>query len=410
MPNQFTRRASLALVFGLFFITSCSSLSNTESNQTNSEESGPLSEIENINKLLEQDGQNRSLLLRKTELFIEAAKNEPNPSLREPFYTNARNTSIDGTRTFSDDSDQFKQLLTEAWSEEHNSGVRLLQEHNNEGRENRTLDRAIHHLENAIIIQPESLSSYNVLSTAYYGSGRYSDAEKTLQKLLEITSDTEIQLPAKEKLAFIYLESGEREKAVQQYEQLQKENQSSITIQHGLINAYILNNQPEKATDQLKKLTEDYPDRVSYLESLASVRYQLVEIAANSLLTNPNSQSNVSTDIENLVLHLNEIQSIYNNLSENSLMNEESIYNAAGYHLNGAIYLSDLRHKLSLPASLNLLLEETEIELFEISLVYWEQLVDLNPNNIENLNTLFTLYSRLGMIEEAESLEQSYNF
>jgi len=410
MLNLLTRKASLALVFGLFFITSCSSLNKTESTTINPSDPGPLEEIENINEIIEQSGPNESLLLRKAELFVEAAQNIPLPSSRKPLYRNARNTLNEGAARFNNRAQEFNQILTDAWSFEHNSGVRLLQTRINGSRSEQSFDQAIEHLENAIIIQPDSLSSYNVLSTAYYSNGLYTSAEETLNKLLEVNPDPDRVAAIHEKLAFIYLESGDTDKSVSKYEELQIENSSSITIKHGLINAYILDNQPEKAAQQLQLLADEYPDRVTYLESLASVRYQLFETGIETLLGGDGASVNINPGIENLISQLNEIKLIYDNLSENSLLDEESIYNAAGYHTNGAAYLQDLKKSIDLSGSISELIDETEVKLLESSLVYWEQLVDLNPDNIEYLYTLYTLYTRLEMFEEAESLEQSYNF
>jgi tetratricopeptide (TPR) repeat protein len=410
MQNYITRKASILLVFGLFFI-SCSSIKSTESTENDAVSSGPLAEIEVINRQIEQNGQNESLLLRKTELFIEAAQQEELPSIREPFYLNARNTASIGISQFNDEEQQFSRLLSDAWSLEHNSGARLLQtRRSNDSQSDRTLNQAIDHLQNAIIIQPDSLSSYNVLSTAYYSSGLYSDAESTLQKLLEITDDPELTLSANEKLAFIYLESGDTQSAVLQYEMLQNENDSSITIQHGLINAYILNNEATKAIEQLQMLSNEYPDHVSYLESLASVKFQQVEITADSLLLSVGNSENVDKEVERLISELEQVKVIYDDLNQNSLMDEESTYSAAAYLMNGAFYLNDIRNSLPLSLSSSELAETMEINLLEASLPYWEQLIDLQPDNIENLNVLYTLYNRLNMLEEAESLEQSYNF
>ncbi len=410
MLNLITRKASLVLVFGIFFITSCSSLNKTESASNKQQASGPLAEIESINMLIEQDGHDEALLLRKAELFIEAAQSESLPSSRKPLYRNARNTSIDGITRFSGNTQEFNRILNDAWSFEHNSGVRLLQARGEESSTERSLNKAIEHLENAIIIQPDSLSSYNVLSTAYYSNGLYTNAEETLNRLLEVSSDPDRVTATNEKLAFIYLESGEPGKSVSKYQELLKENSTSITIRHGLINAYILNNQPDKAAKQLQTLTDEYPDRITYLESLASVRYQMFETGVDSLLKHNGDAANIDMVLENLLSQINEITVIYDNLSENSLMDEESIYNAAGYHMNGAAYLKDLKNNVELRGSNSDLIDDTEVELLGISLSYWEQLVDLNPDNIEYLYTLYTLYNRLEMFEEAESLEQSHNF
>jgi tetratricopeptide (TPR) repeat protein len=410
MQNLLTRMTGPVLVFGLFFMISCSTLSKTESDTLPASSEGPLKEIEIINRQIEQDGSTPSLLLRKTELFIEAAEDDPNPSLRKPYYRNAYNTTREGISQFSESETEFSRVLTEAWSSEHNNGVRLLQERSENSNTDGTFRRAIDHLENAIIIQPDSLSSYRVLATAFYSGGLYADAEVTLNKLLEMSSDPDLNASVKEKLAFIYLESGDTGEAVALYEDLRQQNSSSITVLHGLINAYILDNKPEQAARELQRLTEEYSDRSTYSESLASVKYQLFELGANSLLSGDISTDSIEAEVENLISLLDDINGIYENLSDNSLMDEESTYMAAGYHSNGAAYLEDIRSNTDMPDSVTQMMLDTETEFLNTSLSYWEQLIEMNPDNIEYLYTLYTVYNRLEMFEEAESLEQSYNF
>lgn len=410
MQNFLTRMTGPVLVFGLFFIASCSTLSKTEPDTLPAPADDPLKEIEIINQQIEQNGNTQSLLLRKTELFIEAAVDNPNPSQRKPFYRNAYNTSREGISGFRESEPEFSRILTEAWSSEHNNGVRLLQERSENSNIDGTFRRAIDHLENAIIIQPDSLSSYSVLATAFYSGGLYADAEVTLNKLLEMSSDSDLNATIMEKLAFIYLESGDTGEAVTLYEDLRQQKSSSITVLHGLINAYILDNQPEQAARELQQLTEEYSDRPTYFESLASVNYQLFKLRANSLLSGDTSSESIEAEIEHIISLLYDINEIYDNLSDNSLMNEESTYKAAGYHSNGAAYLEDIRRNTDVPDSVTQLMMDTETELLNTSLKYWEQLIEMNPDNIEYLYTLYTVYNRLEMFEEAESLEQSYNF
>jgi tetratricopeptide (TPR) repeat protein len=410
MTQLFTRKTSFALVFGLFFIVSCSSLSKSESPNQSSSNTGPLTEIETINKQIEENGSSESLLLRKAQLFIEAAQNETLPSSRKTLYTNARNTSVDGAYQFSDKTAEFNQILAEAWSFEHNTGVRLLHANSDDSGSQDSFERAVSHLEYAITLQPDSLQSYNILATAYYSNGLYTDADNVLIQILEINTDPEKRRSVKEKQAFIYLESGNTNKAVSIYEDLFEENNSSITITHGLINAYILDNQHVNAALLLQDLKEQYPDQFSYKESLASVKYEQFRLAADSLLTGSNSSVDLETKVEDLISQLDLIKNIYEDLSENSLLGEERIHTVAGFHTNGASYLEDIREKVGPNTSAFEKLTESKNELLNLSLKYWEQLADINPDNVEYLYTLYTVYNKLEMFEKAENIEQSFNF
>lgn len=410
MNHLITRQTSFLLVFGIFFISSCSSLNKTESANNTNTDSGPLSEIEAINKQIEESGNSESLLQRKTELFIEAAQKDPLPSSRKPLYRNARNTSLDAKSQFSESSQVFDQILTEAWSFEHNNGVRLLQADSDQNGSTNMFERAVAHLENAVILQPDSISSHNVLATAYYSNGLYTDADSVLNNVLKINTDPEKEIAVKEKLAFIYLESGNTGKAVSVYQYLFNENNSSITITHGLVNAYILDNRPGEAAQLLQNLTEEYPDLFSYKQSLVTVKYEQFRMKADSILAGMVTSKELETEIEDLISKLSDIKTIYDSFSESTLMGEERIHTAAGFHTNGAAYMEDIRKEIDLNSTISEKLSENENEFLELSLIYWEQLADLNSDNVEYLYNLYTVYNKLEMFEEAENIEQSFNF
>lgn len=410
MNHLITRQTSFLLVFGIFFISSCSSLNKTESANNTNTDSGPLSEIEAINKQIEESGNSESLLQRKTELFIDAAQKDPLPSSRKPLYRNARNTSLDAKSQFSESSQVFDQILTEAWSFEHNNGVRLLQADSDQNGSTNMFERAVAHLENAVILQPDSISSHNVLATAYYSNGLYTDADSVLNNVLKINTDPEKEIAVKEKLAFIYLESGNTGKAVSVYQDLFNENNSSITITHGLVNAYILDNRPGEAAQLLQNLTEEYPDLFSYKQSLVTVKYEQFRMKADSILAGMVTSKELETEIEDLISKLSDIKTIYDSFSESTLMGEERIHTAAGFHTNGAAYMEDIRKEIDLNSTISEKLSENENEFLELSLIYWEQLADLNSDNVEYLYNLYTVYNKLEMFEEAENIEQSFNF
>lgn len=406
-----SRKTSFLLVFGLFFIASCSSLNKTESNTDSPPNLSPLSEIERINRQIDNNGNSELLLLKKTRLFIEAAQNEALPSLRKPLYKNARTTSSDAESQFSRvNTSEFSNILTEAWSFEHNNGVRLLQADSDGNGSGRMFERAIAHLENAIILQPDSLSSYNVLATAFYSNGLYSDAINVLYNTLEINLVPEEVKEIKEKQAFIYLESGNTSKAVSVYEDLSDDNNLSITTTHGLVNAYILDNQPQKAAQLLQNLTEEYPDQISYKETLASVKYKVFKLNADILLADNDTLADLDANIDQLLVQLTDIKEVYESMPDNSLIENERLYTAAGFYTNGASYLEDVRTNFELNDSVSEILIETENEYLNLSLKYWEQLAELNPDNVKYLYSLYTIYNKLEMNEEAEKIEQSFNF
>jgi len=394
------RMTSFLLVFGIFFTLSCAT-TNSSVNLESSDQ--PTVEklqdrLTQLDNRLQNDVQNSSLTIEKASLLSEIAEKTNPPSQRLPYYRNLRDMA-DANYSDQNVRQEIDHYVQTSWTFEQTEGVKLLQQ-NPSGMDEQLTDEVISHFENAITVNPDSLSTYNLLANTYYRSNRYDQAIQTLESALENIEPDPSEI--REKLAYLYLESGNIDTSIRVYEDLVEDYPQRAQIRHGLANAFMLNNEHDSAISILRNLIEDYPNRIEYKESLAGELYFKFR---SSALRYINSDENISeADRDELLQKLDEITSLYNEIDSTVPLSDDNAYRKAAYLKNSASYLADLSSN-----STGNQLEEYRIELLNSSMVLWERLSENNPDNISYIRNLYDVYVELGMTEEAESIKRSYN-
>ena len=394
------RMTSFMLVFGIFFTLSCA----TSNNSTNLESSDQLTvdelqgRLAQLDNRLQDDVQNSSLTIEKASLLVEISEKTNPPSQRLPYYRNLRDMA---DANYSDQivEQEIDHYIQESWTFEQTEAVKLLQQ-NPSGMDEPLTDEVISHFKNAITVNPDSLVTYNLLANTYYRANRYDQAIQTLETALENIEPDPSEI--REKLAYLYLESGNIESSIRVYENLADDYPQRAQIRHGLANAYMLNTEHDSAILVLRDLIEEYPNRIEYKESLAGELYFKFRSGALQYI---NSGRTVSeTDRDNFIQKLDEITSLYNEIDATVPLSDENAYRKAAYLKNSAGYLADLSSD-----STDNQFEEYRIELLNRSMTLWEKLSENNPDNISYIRNLYDVYVELGMTEEAESIKRSYN-
>jgi len=391
---------SFMLVFGIFFTLSCAT-SNNSNNLESSDQltvdelQGRLAQLDNR---LQDDVQNSSLTIEKASLLVEISEKTNPPSQRLPYYRNLRDMA-DANYSDQNVEQEIDHYIQESWTFEQTEAVKLLQQ-NPSGMDEPLTDEVISHFKNAITVNPDSLVTYNLLANTYYRANRYDQAIQTLETALENIEPDPSEI--REKLAYLYLESGNIESSIRVYENLADDYPQRAQIRHGLANAYMLNTEHDSAILVLRDLIEEYPNRIEYKESLAGELYFKFRSGALQYI---NSGRTVSeTDKDNFIQKLDEITSLYNEIDATVPLSDENAYRKAAYLKNSAGYLADLSSD-----STDNQFEEYRIELLNRSMTLWEKLSENNPDNISYIRNLYDVYVELGMTEEAESIKRSYN-
>ncbi|MEX0945177.1 MAG: tetratricopeptide repeat protein [Balneolaceae bacterium] len=337
---------------------------------------------------------------------MELAESQANPSDRYPIYQNLYELSLESSNMEEPDVEHLDEIINRAWSSEQNSGVQLLQATRNAEDVNSYYD-ILAHFDNAIVLQPDSLVTYNLMATTFYENGSINNAIDTLERAFEWSNSSDNTI--REKLAYLYLETGRTDEAINVYESLLASEPDNDHLTHGLTNAYMISNRHEDAIDRLTALVEQYPTRIYYREALASQLYYRFEEQTIGYLNDSGEISN-SITISDLISQLDEIHSIFDELNTNSPSNEESIFRMATFYKNSAGQLLQLATNQSVPDEQAVNLNQLADFYLENAITHWERLADMNPGNLEYLSILYDLYIQTERIEEAESIERSYNF
>lgn len=397
-----TRTASLVLAFGLFFAASCAQF-----DRSSEEASDPESyhtQLEQINQQLEDDPDDADLQLQKAELLTKAALETPNPENRHSYYQNLRDVA--DSHQFADGSrqDEFEEWVNHAWTEEQGEGVRLLQQTPDHGEP--PFGRIVAHFNNAITVNPDSLSTYNLLANTYYRSGDISQAIQVLEDAGQ--GDATPKTETREQLAYLYLEYGEVDRSIEIYEQLALSHPNSAHLRHGLANAYIINEQHTEATSILRELSEQYPTRYEYREALATQLYYKFDRQAELLIADDDGSEITSDDTAPLFEFLDEVDNLLDELRNTLPFSEEHMLRNGAFYKNSAQRLHHLREYADEDHHGDL--NEKAAELYEKGMPVWEKLVENHPDNTDYIRTLHSIYLELGKSEEAETLERTYNF
>lgn len=391
---------SLVLTFGIFFALSCSTIENTEIPQ---QESSPQhtydQQLRDLNNQISQSPGDTHLHEKKAELLFDYATSFSTPQQRLPLYANLHDLSGE------DRSNQkINSIIKKAWSSEHSSGIRLLQQ----DESNEFVQQIIAHFDNAITLIPDTLVTYSLKAATLYENGNLHSAIETLETAKAKTGGNEEQLD--EKIAYLNLESGNLQEAVLIYHSLTESNPDNEHYKHGLINAMIINEQHEDVISILRRLSEEFPARIAYQEALATETFFFVKKESEYLLLSDPESSDISGGVATIISYLEEAHTIFNSLSSQVPLNEENTLRLAAFYKNSATIIGTLANELPLDDDKKEELEIVYIDFLEQSLPSWERLSELNPDNIDYLLNLKQVYEYLGMDEESEAVERSLTF
>lgn len=397
-----TRMASFILAFGIFFTLSCSHFERTNSSDNNSESYEE--QLVDVNTRLERNPDNTNLQVEKANILFNLALEYSNPKQRTPYYFELRDLADSYFFSEGEYHPDIESTVNQAWTTEQSEGVRLLQQERDNLTEEKT-ESIVAHFENAITINPDSLSTYNLLANTFYRSGSFNNAISTLEKADEISPDSNTSI--KEKLAYLYLEAGDIEQSIRLYLALIEEVPSDAHLLHGLSNAYIINEQHDEAIEILRGLAEQYSTRFEYKEALATQLYFVLRNSLNEISTEGNNLSFTSDDKDPIFELIDEIDSIFESLMSNLPFSEEQLVRSGAFYKNTAAQLNEI--SIDNNESLDEEIELKRIELLEKALPIWERLFENHPENTAYIQNLYSIYIELGRDEEAESLQRSFN-
>ena len=380
--SHFTRLTGLLLVAG-FFISCGSSKVNIDQLVADNNYDQALAEIDK--RLSEEPGQ-PDLYITRAEITAEMAQ-DVEPELRKDHYNQVIADFESSAEMGANDNQlaTIDSLKQQYWKTEHNSGLRIFEADN----ESNVYQTAKSHFENALIIRPNAVSSFQNLAVAEFNLGNIDAAINSLEMAINSSNDPSAELY--ETLGYLYLEKGDPETAADYYEMANTDMSEDINLAYGLVNAYISNSNHEAAVSLLENLVEEYPDNANLRNVYGTQLYEITsEIMADLKEAYEDTDASLAEQIKVEAVGMGEeaetqlIEAFKRDTSNTEYLESLAVF----YNNLAANYLSVVKVASEDDKSE---LRSRADRLIEFATDYYGRLSEMDPNNSTYNEKLTTL-------------------
>ncbi len=360
------------------------------------------------------------------------------PADRKPYYERSKE-SMDTAKELMQNQEETPAELQELndtvvgyWADEYNRGVNIQTE---DSLFNATPDpyrTSLYHFENAAAMNPDSAMTYQVMASTYFQMDEIENsisAYETAMSLLDppLVDDYEF-------LISLYLFENRYEEAIRYSEEAQDLYPDETSFVQFLADAYIQSGDRDRAVELIEALIAQEPDNPQYRRVLGTQIYQSVDrntVEVTELyremfdlgieLRSQSGEERAETEdriaelqqeIDRLEAEIDEFTAIsieqMERVVELEPESESANFTLAIIYQNKAANLFERRNNVVGDEDLVESLDERARENLQLARVYYEAAAEINPENTDNWQSLFQVYTQLGMEEEAlEAMEKA---
>lgn len=392
-----------------------------------------------LDQSIEKNPQSGVPYYYKAMVFADKAAMTEGPENREPLYYDFRENVDTARQKFSrmeekpEEASQLDNLVISSWGYEHNLAIQYATNDSVMQSVEDPLGLAASHLENAIIINPDSALSYEVLAQVYFIDGKTDQAIAAQRKAMARRNP-----PTSEdfgRMSDYYLKAEKTDSSLFILNKGISLYPDSIALSQKLADAYMANGMRDSSIAVIEKLLEIEPDNQQYHLALGtrllqattnmsdsiSANYEKIFQINNSIRgTNTAERESLEARIAQLEQQNLELQKEIDELSayaeqELKTVIEQDEDNVSAYNALGIIYqnkaaaLFDLRNYTEDNAQSSEYDKQAKDALRE-AMKYYEKVVELDPDHTNAWNSLSGIYYTLDMREKAEeALEKAGN-
>jgi tetratricopeptide (TPR) repeat protein len=384
-----------------------------------------------VNTAIEEDENNYIAHYYKGYVLSVQAESYEDPRDRKPYYERAR-ASYDrakeimlGLEERPGEYEELEETVTAFWADEFNAGVNIL---NDDSLRAATPDpnyTAVAHFENAAVVQPDSALTYQVMSSAFFNEEDIENAVRTYEKAMEL-----LEQPVAEDYEYmvgILLYNQSYERAISyanEARQLFPDENIFIQLQ---ADAYLQAGERDQAIELIEGLIADDPDNPQYRRVLGTQIYQIVtelsdgisdryekifELRQELRSADGDEQARIERELEQTSSEIDRMEGdmdelVHIAIREMEVVAEMEPDDESAHFILGIIYQNRAAALFERRNNTDDNQEAQDLdrrarENLEQSLVYYERAAEINPDNPENWQSLFQVYTILGMEEEAE--------
>src|SRR6056297_1367340 len=393
--------------------------------------------LETVNTAIDEDPSNYIAHFYKGVVLSSQAESIEEPTERVEYYARAKD-SYDTARSLMEEMEETPVELEELnntvvsyWADEYNMAVNI---QNDDSLFSATEDpyrTSLAHLQNAVTINPDSAMTYQVLSSTHFQLEQIDQAIATYEQAMERMEEPEAS--DYEYLTSLYLHDSQYEKAITMAEDALERNPGNSMFVQFMADAYIQSGERDRAIEIVQNLIDEEPDNPQYRRVLGTQIYQSVEELGNEASDmyeelfelrqevrglSGEERTEAEARIEDLSEEIDAVEADIDELTQISVEQMEKVIElepeseSANFILgiiyqNRAANLFERRNNTTDNAQANEY-DTMARDVLRDALVYYERAAEINPDNPENWQSLFQVYTTLGMEEKAaEAMEKA---
>ena len=340
---------------------------------------------------------------------------------REATYSEMRSNLVDARTAFATmekapaESEQVTNLILNAWGREHNKAIEYALDDSVMATVQNPLDYSIQHLVNATTVNPDSTLSYDVLAQVYYMNSDYEGAATAMARVIELKNPGEAS--EYDRLASYNFLMGKPDAAVNALEEGLAIYPDSTSLIQKMADGLFQTGDTDRALELVEGLVENDPTNAQYRLVIGTQIYQRVMTLSDSVSANSDMIYEIRDEDEARVDELNAINEglreqidMLTKRAEEALIaaaeiepNNPMIFNTLGVvYQNKAAALFDLRNN-TVDNDEAMRLDELAKAEATLAMENYERAAELDPENTSYWESLFRIYTSLGMLEEAEA-------
>lgn len=384
-----------------------------------------------LDSAIVRDSANANAYYYKGVVYKEMALNNSNVSDRKDSYSKMRENLLTATSMFkaqdikSVESVESELLIDRTWGTEHNTGVAYAIGDTTVPKVDNPLEVAVSHFKNAIIINPDSIISIDVLAEVHRMQGNFAEAASAMEKVIELK-----EKPAAidfDRLASYYLQVDDYGKAESVLNTATEVYPDSISLFQKLADTYTSQQKNDEAIAVLEKLIETDPENPIYHLVLSTQVYGIADKKNQTISTNYDSLFTLNRELRNLsgakkramessistlIADTEELEQESKELSDRAIeelqialkydpSNPNVYYTLGVINQNTAATLFDKRNAADDDSYAEI--DAQAKDYLREAMTNYEKAAELNPENQSYWRSLFQVYTTLGMNEKAEA-------
>lgn len=357
---------------------------------------------------------------------------------RTPKYEQTREALMESKKWMEeaestpDEFGEIDEIINTYWANEHNEAISYLTEDSMRATVDEPARYALGNLENAVTIQPDSALSYIVMASTYFNEGDTPKAIESYEMAMERLETPEMD--DYEFLITLYLDQEQYDKAEDLTLRAREDYPDNTEFVQFLADIYIQKGNVDEAVTIIEELIEDDPENPQYYRVLGTQIYQNVSSINSEVAELYNEafdmerelrslsgeeQEELESELEEVRGKIEELQDESEELTAIAIENMEEVvrllpddddaHNVLGIiYQNKAANLFEQRNSIVDDSELVQELDQRAREALQEARSHYERAAEINPDVPEYWESLFQVYTTLGMEEEArEAMEKA---